>query len=79
MPMATVQVFQVAYCQQFSPCHAAEVQAMCQSFVDSVKACNPEMLGKLKIHTLLHLSDSMMDFGPTAAFSAERYINKRTL
>ena len=42
-------------------------------FVASVKEHSPDLLAKVKIHLLLHLSDSMSDFGPTSAFNTERY------
>ena len=42
-------------------------------FVASVKEHSPDLLAKVKIHLLLHLSDNMSDFGPTSAFNTERY------
>ena len=42
-------------------------------FVVSVKEHSPDLLAKVKIHLLLHLSDSMSDFVPTSAFNTERY------
>jgi len=60
------QVFRVAYCEEFDPNNADNVRTICQAFVTSICDYNPEMLRKPKIHSILHLSDDMMDFGPTA-------------
>ena len=36
----------------------------------------PSLLRKQKVHYFLHLVESMENYGPTSAFSAERYIHK---
>ena len=36
----------------------------------------PEQLKKLKVHLILHLVDNMKEFGPTASFNTERYVQK---
>ena len=40
------------------------------------KKCFPEQLKKLKVHLILHLVDDMKEFGPTASFNTERYVQK---
>ena len=70
------QVFRVAYCEEFDPNNADNVRTICQAFVTSICDYNPEMLRKPKIHSILHLSDNMMDFGPTAVCNAEVRVQK---
>ena len=60
------------YCDSFAPSLFDEWQAICQSFVDSVNEFMPELIHKLKIHLVLHIPQCFMQYGPTAAFSAER-------
>ena len=48
-------------------------QQICQDFVSIIKQNSPELPKKVKIHLLLHLVQSMSDFGPTSAFNTERY------
>ena len=40
--------------------------------MSAVKEYYPELLKKVKIHLLLHLTSDMVDFGPTSAFNTER-------
>lgn len=68
-----MQVFKIAYCQHFSLRRRGEIQQICEDFVGVVKQHAPELLKKVKIHLLLHLTDSIIDFGPTSAFNTERY------
>ena len=49
-------------------------QRVCKAFVDSVKKNFPELSRKLKVHLFLHLTDNMMDFGPTSSFNTERSV-----
>ena len=35
----------------------------------------PALLKQPKIHIILHLAESIRDYGPCSAFSAERYSN----
>ena len=65
------QVFKIAYCQSFSLSSKEEVQKICEKFVCAVKQHTPEFVNKVKIHLLLHLTDSICDFGPTSAFNTE--------
>ncbi len=37
----------------------------------------PEVSKKLKIHLFLHLTDNMMDFGPTSSFNTERLVCRK--
>ena len=66
------QVFKMVYCDSFAPSLFDEWQAICQSFVDTVNEFMPELIHKLKIHLVLHIPQCFMQYGPTAAFSAER-------
>jgi hypothetical protein len=34
----------------------------------------PELAKKLKVHLMLHLTDDMLDFGPSSAFNTERFV-----
>lgn len=52
-----------------------ENQQVCINFVQAVKETFPELQKKVKVHLFLHLAQDMSDFGPTSAFSAERYGN----
>jgi hypothetical protein len=47
----------------------------CKDFVAATYAFKPELLQKPKFHLLLHLPQSMEDFGPRMAFNTERYMN----
>ena len=72
VPVLTVQVFKVAYCDYFDPSKAVECDHVCKSFVASVSEHQPDMLKKQKVHLLLHLTENMDQFGPTSAFNSER-------
>ena len=45
--------------------------------MDAVKQNFPEVSKKLKIHLFLHLTDNMMDFGPTSSFNTERLVCRK--
>lgn len=47
-------------------------QHICSDFVMTVKSHFPELQKKVKVHLLLHLTQSMIDFGPTSVFNTER-------
>ena len=66
-------MFKIAYCDYFSLKERDECKAICQSFVQQVASCFPDLTKEVKIHLLLHLVDNMVDFGPTSAFNTERY------
>ena len=70
------QVFKICYCDQFSAENESKYRYICTSFVESVKKCVPEQLKKLKVHLILHLVDDMKEFGPTASFNTEMYVQK---
>ena len=40
--------------------------------MQAVKEHQPDLLAKVKVHLLLHLVDSTIDFGPSSAFNTER-------
>lgn len=50
-----------------------EMIHVCKDFVMAIKSYNAELLNRPKFHLLLHLPQSVQDFGPTASYSAERY------
>eukprot|EP00731_Ephydatia_muelleri_P015799 Em0009g223a len=68
----STEVFYIAYCCHFEPSQAEQLRHICQEFVDNCIAHMPELARKQKTHHLLHLVDSMLDYGPSSAFSAER-------
>ena len=49
-----------------------ETQQVCTDFVQAVKDHFPDMQKKLKVHLILHLAQSMADFGPTSSFLIQR-------
>ena len=53
----------------------SNVEAMRDVCSDYVAACSrlPELGRKPKTHLVLHLVDSMIDFGPAPGFCTERY------
>jgi hypothetical protein len=67
-----LQVFQFSYCDNCSATDKGAYQDTCGSFVKAVMDNFPEFGKKVKIHLLLHLPDSITDFGPTSAFNTER-------
>ena len=72
------KVFQISYCQYYSPIKRAEWEAICQEFVRSIYQVFPSFTSKPKIHLILHLVECMEEFGPTAAFNTERYAHVDT-
>ncbi len=69
-----LQVFKLAYCGKFEAERVVQCQRICVEFVQAVQITFPEMLQKPKIHLLLHLIDSMRDFGPASGFNTERFV-----
>lgn len=67
-----MQVFKITYCDYCIESKEDEYRRICKNFVDAVKQNFPELIKKLKIHLFLHLTDNMMDFGPTSSFNTER-------
>lgn len=67
-----LQVFKICYCDQYDPSQKHEWKDICKEFVAIVGRCRPDMLMKPKIHLILHLVESMEEFGPTSCFSSER-------
>ncbi|KAL5488742.1 hypothetical protein EMCRGX_G017729 [Ephydatia muelleri] len=66
------KVFRIAYCCHFKLSDAEEWQQLCEEFVKNVKDYMPALLKKQKVHTILHLVECMISYGPSSAFSAER-------
>lgn len=62
----------MTYCDFFSRNDASECRDLCRQFVRVLYANFPEFGRKVKIHLLLHLTDSMLEFGPTSGFNTER-------
>jgi len=69
-----VQVFKIAYCQPVLLSRYNEYKQTCEDFVQTIHEHFPEFKSKVKIHLILHLPDNMIDFGPTSAFSTERWV-----
>lgn len=67
-----LKIFRIAYCTPFKLSDLPQYQEVCESFVSAVKLGFPELLNKPKVHLLLHLPQSMRDFGPTSAYNTER-------
>ena len=63
----------MAYCEKKSTHDLPEVIHLCNEFVLAIKSYNAALLNRPKFHLLLHLAQSMEDFGGTASYSAERY------
>ncbi|KAL5474419.1 hypothetical protein EMCRGX_G026363 [Ephydatia muelleri] len=70
--LALSKVFRIAYCDFFDPAEADTLQQTCVGFVHAVRDFMPSLLRKQKIHYFLHLVESMENYGPTSAYSAER-------
>ena len=68
-----LQVFQMAYCNQYRPDEKRQLEQICVDFVLRVCQVYPGFAQKPKVHLLLHLVQCMEWFGPTSAFNTERY------
>ena len=58
--------------QSFDPEMVGLNESDCSSCVTAILAHFPNLKRKLKVHLLLLLSESMLQFGPTTAYSTER-------
>jgi len=67
-----LQVFNIAYCHLHSTRDIASTKKVCEGFIEAVKSQDPNLLNRPKFHLLLHLPQSMADFGRTASFNSER-------
>ena len=67
-----LEVFRLAYCHSFHPSDYHHVKTACQEFPTAIQRYKPQFLQKPKVYLLLHLPDSMMQFGPTVSFNTER-------
>ena len=63
----------MAYGQKNSRNDLSEVKQLCKKFIYAVKKYKPQLLNRPKFHILLHLSQSMEDYGRTSSFNSERY------
>ena len=72
MPYMCQQVFRIAYCQPFDPEMVGSYESDCSSCVTAILAHYPTLKRKLKVHLLLHLCESMLQFGPPSAYNTER-------
>ena len=45
-----------------------------EEFVACVRASEPEMLHRVKVHLLLHLPDNLVQFGPPANYNTEGHV-----
>ena len=68
-----LQVFQMAYCNQYRPDEKRQLEQVCVDFVLRVCQVYPGFAQKPKVHLLLHLVQCMEWFGSTSAFNTERY------
>ena len=66
-------MFSIEYCYLYEDHLKEEWKTICQTFTSSVKLHYPELLKRPKIHLILHLVDCMAQYGPTSAYSAERF------
>ena len=66
------QVIRIAYCQPFDPEMVGSYESDCSSCVTAILAYLPNLKRKLKVHLLLHLCKSMLQFGPPLAYNTER-------
>lgn len=53
----------MAYCDLISSDEIDEVARSCKELLAAVKLHNPALLNKPKFHLLLHLHESMRDYG----------------
>ncbi|KAL5468894.1 hypothetical protein EMCRGX_G030040 [Ephydatia muelleri] len=65
------KVFRIAYCQPFDPEMVGSYESDCSSCVTAIQAHFPNLKRKLKVHLLLHLCESMLQFGPPLAYNTE--------
>jgi hypothetical protein len=59
------KVFRLAYCVSFSPNEEEQWRTVCNDFVKATSEYMPAYSKRLKTHLILHLVDSIIDFGPT--------------
>lgn len=69
-----LQVFKITYCDLCVESKEKDYQKVCEELVNTIKRNFPDLSKKLKIHLFLHLTDSMMEFGPTSSFNTERLV-----
>ena len=68
-------MFKITYIDDVQPGRYDEYKDICTSFVQSVSCSHPEMLNKQKVHLLLHLPDTLLQFGPICAYNTERFVD----
>lgn len=70
--LSCLQVFKFSYCDHCSATEKETYKGTCEGFVKAVMDNFPKFGKMVKIHLLLHLPDSIVDYSPTSAFSTER-------
>lgn len=68
------KVFKIAYCDLFVKSKESTCKEICKQCVEKIYSIYPEFGRKVKIHLLLHLTDCMIQFGPTQGFNTERLV-----
>eukprot|EP00731_Ephydatia_muelleri_P011754 Em0006g648a len=66
------KVFRIAYCQPFDPEMVGSYESDCSSCVTAILAHFPNLKRKLQVHLLLHLCESVLQFGSPLAYNTER-------
>ena len=61
----------IVCCDFFDPAEADTLQQICVEFVHTVRDFMPSLLRKQKVHYFLHLVESMENYCPSSAYSAE--------
>ena len=72
----TIQVFRLCYCVPFSVKDITHWKTVCNEFLETTAKYMPEFSKSLKTHLVLHLVDSIINFGPTQCYNTERYANE---
>ena len=72
--MFSSQVFAVAYGTQVDLDDNDNLQTLIGQFMEKLTNVHPELVRKQKFHTLTHLQDDMLDFGPPSDFATERQV-----
>lgn len=67
-------MFRICYCEELQKSKIGHYRQICTQFVEATKEYMPQYSRRLKVHLLLHLVDSMTEFGATACYSTERLI-----
>ena len=66
----------MAYCDFCMEAEEEKYRSICKRFVELVTTHFPKFNNKVKVHLLLHLPSNISDFGPTATFNTERFVDE---